>query len=115
MGTHSRKTRLDTEALEDMLQLLSEASEEAQQVSEDLQRAIRTFSALQDLACRYYAEAETPDPELLRASRQCEKALENAESMSKRIDHVGKLIWEVRARNYPQGRLEGMGDGQDTD
>ena len=115
MGTHSRKTRLDTEALEDMLQLLSEASEEAQQVSEDLQRAIRTFSALQNLACRYYAEAETPDPEWLRASRQCEEARENAESAYKRIEHTRDLIWQVRARNYPGGLEEGMGDGQDTD
>jgi len=113
MGTHKRNIKLDMEALEDMLAELLEASEEVGHVSEDLQRAIRTFSELQKLACRYYAEAETPDPELLRASRQCEKALENAESMSKRIAHVGKLIWEVRARNYPQGRLEGMGDGEE--
>ena len=112
MGTHKRKIKLDMEALEDMLAELLEASDEVGHVSEDLQRAIRTFSALQDLACRYYAEAETPDPELLRAQRQCERAIANAESMSKRIDHVKELIWEVRARNYPQGRLEGMADGE---
>ena len=102
MSQFARKTRLDMEALEDMLQLLSEASGEAQQVSRDLQWAIRTFSSLKEVASRCYAE--TGDPELLRAHRQCKEAIENAESAYVRVEHTRELIWQVRARHYPQGR-----------
>jgi len=113
MGTHKRKIQLDMEALEDMLQLLSEASDDAQQVSRDLQWAIGTFSALKEVAGRCFAQ--TGDLEMRRAYCQCEEAIENGENTAELIDHVRELIWQVRARNYPQGRLEGMGDGQDTD
>jgi len=110
MGTHKRNIQLDMEALEDMLQLLSEASDEAQQVSRDLQRAIRTFSALKEVTGRCFAQ--TGDLEMRRAYCQCEEAIANAENAYDRIDHARELIWEVRARNYPQGRLEGMADGE---
>ena len=108
---HKKKTRLDMEALEDMLQLLREASAHTKAASGEVAWELGFLAELRKVTETWYDK--TGDPELLRASRQCAEALTRVQKVYDAIDTTRELIWEIRARNYPQGLKEGMEDGAD--
>ena len=100
MGKYPRNMRADMEAIEDGIAASIKAVDVALRA---LEFNVTLFSVARERATACYLETE--DSRWLVLERDFKTAI-------KMSNEAHRALCDVRARNYPQGRLEGMADGE---